>query len=372
MFVFIKYRLVSPRGYPIESPSMLSISHPSPEVAMKPVSVIVPVYNGGLAFASCLDSLLVASPAAAEIIVVDDGSTDGSADRARAAGVTVLSTPKGRSGPATARNIGARHATGEILFFVDADCSLAPEALGKVQEIFAGDSTVSALIGSYDDEPSARNLLSQYKNLLHHFVHHRSGPVGFTFWGACGVILRKDFEEVGGFDTSYNTASIEDIEFGYRLRAAGKQIRVCPEVQVKHHKCWRPKNLFHADFFLRAIPWSRLILRTGKVENSLNISRIARVRVALSGAMALCGLLSVMFPWMLWLVAAMAAVLLACDWTVLSWFAKKRGIFFAAAVIPWHWFSHFYSGCGLVVAMVQHSLASGQAGSVDVPAATAS
>lgn len=339
----------------------------------RPVSVIVPVYNGGLAFAACLESLLSASPAASEIIVVDDGSTDGSAELARQAGVTVLSTQQSRSGPATARNIGAKHATGEILFFVDADCSLAPDALGKVQRIFSEDPEVSALIGSYDDEPSARNLLSQYKNLLHHFVHHRSGPDGFTFWGACGVILRKDFEEVGGFDTSYNTASIEDIEFGYRLRGAGKRIRVCPEVQVKHHKCWRPRNLFHADFFLRAIPWSRLILRTGKVENSLNISRVARIRVALSGALALSAVLTVVFPWMMWLVAAMAVALFVCDWTVLKWFAQKRGVAFAAAVIPWHWFSHFYSGCGLVVAMVQHSLDGGRVDSreVEVPVASA-
>jgi hypothetical protein len=131
--------------------------------------------------------------------------------------------------------------------------------------------------------------------------------------------------------------------------------------------------LFHADFFLRAIPWSRLILRTGKVENSLNISRVARIRVALSGAMALSAVLSVFLPWMLWLVVAMAVALFVCDWTVLKWFAQKRGIAFAAAVIPWHWFSHFYSGCGLVVAMVQHTLAGAQANTTeaDVPVVSA-
>jgi len=317
-------------------------------------SVIVPVYNGGLAFEACLESLKVARPAPAEIIVVDDGSTDGSADRARRAGLKVLSTPKGRSGPATARNLGAQEATGDILFFVDADCSLAPDALSHIEAIFESDPQVAAVVGSYDEEPSARNLLSQYKNLLHHYVHHNSGPTGFTFWGACGVIRREDFDAVGGFDTSYNTASIEDIDLGYRLRAAGKEIRMYPALQVKHHKCWRPKNLFHADFFLRAIPWSRLILRTGKMENSLNISRVARLRVALSGALAASSVISILFPMMLWVVGALALMLLACDWSVISWFGRKRGVGFALAVVPWHWFSHFYSGCGLLVAMFQH------------------
>ena len=57
------------------------------QVSSLRVSVIVPVYNGGLAFEACLESLKVARPAPAEIIVVDDGSTDGSAERARRAGL---------------------------------------------------------------------------------------------------------------------------------------------------------------------------------------------------------------------------------------------------------------------------------------------
>lgn len=69
-----------------------------------PVSVIVPVYNGGAAFARCLDALYASAPDPAwELIVVDDGSTDGSDELARRAGARVLASPRARAGPATAR-----------------------------------------------------------------------------------------------------------------------------------------------------------------------------------------------------------------------------------------------------------------------------
>ena len=124
------------------------------------VSVVIPVYNGGKAFQHCLNSLSLASPAPDEIIVVDDGSTDESALVARRLGIEVLST-SGRMGPAEARNIGAKHAKGQILFFVDADCSVKPDAIQQIHAILEEDPQVDAIVGSYDDAPSANGLLSQ-------------------------------------------------------------------------------------------------------------------------------------------------------------------------------------------------------------------
>ena len=74
------------------------------------VSIIVPVYNGGEAFVRCLDALAALAPPPGEIVVVDDGSSDGSSARAQKAGFRVLHTGAVRSGPASARNLGARQA----------------------------------------------------------------------------------------------------------------------------------------------------------------------------------------------------------------------------------------------------------------------
>ncbi len=84
------------------------------------VSVVIPVYNAASSLHQCLESLNVSTVPPLECIVVDDGSTDESPKIAAQHGAKVLSTG-GRLGPARARNIGAEAASGEIVFFLDAD-----------------------------------------------------------------------------------------------------------------------------------------------------------------------------------------------------------------------------------------------------------
>lgn len=116
------------------------------------VSIIVPVYNGGKNWSRCLDALVALNPPPLEIIVVDDGSTDDSADAAQPRGFTVLYTEQPQSGPARARNLGAAYAHGDILFFVDADVVVYPDAVERVTRAL-NDTSVSAIFGSYDDAP---------------------------------------------------------------------------------------------------------------------------------------------------------------------------------------------------------------------------
>ena len=189
------------------------------------ISVIVPVYNGEDTLRVCLGSIEKACPRPDQVIVVDDGSTDRSAHIAQEMGFKVISTA-GRTGASNARNLGARHAIGDVLLFVDADCSVKQDVIGRVRSLVENHTDTDAFVGSYDDAPTAKNMLSQYKNLLHHLTHQMSAPEGHTFWGACGVIRRAAFEQLGGFDRRYSKASIEDIELGYRLKAAGKKIRM--------------------------------------------------------------------------------------------------------------------------------------------------
>ena len=94
------------------------------------ISIIVPIYNAERYIASCLDSLLSQSEKALQIILVDDGSTDGSVSIARnyaARDPRVECYSQPHAGQSAARNEGMRHAKGEYIAFVDADDSLAPE-----------------------------------------------------------------------------------------------------------------------------------------------------------------------------------------------------------------------------------------------------
>lgn len=338
-----------------QSAEAVECRRPSIDAGWLTVSLIVPVHNGGAAFVRCMESVRAADPAPDEVIVVLDGSTDGSADVAQRAGAKVLRTPA-QSGPAAARNLGAHVARSEILFFVDADVAIGRGAVGQVILTFREHPELAGLIGSYDDAPMASNFLSQYKNLCHHYVHQHARSAASTFWGACGAVRREVFLPLGGFDKAYRRPSIEDIELGYRMTAAGHRIRLCKDLQVKHLKRWGAFSLFCSDFFDRALPWTALIVRSGRFENDLNLHWSNRAKVILVyGLLFLLGL----FVW--WPSSGIVAVvpvaaLLALDAPLLRFLHTKRGFRFACRAVPWQWFHYFYSGLAFAIGLVQQPL----------------
>lgn len=316
------------------------------------ISIIVPVYNGGAAFGRCLDALLMLRPAPHEIIVVADGDSDGSRQLALGRGVRVieLDTPRG---PDVARNLGAQAASGDVLYFVDADVAVHPDVLHKIRETFAANPDISAIIGSYDDSPTETNFASQYKNLTHHYVHQTGREEASTFWGACGAVRREAFEAVGGFHMGYR--AIEDIELGYRLKAAGYRIRLRKDLQVTHLKHWTLASQVRTDFFGRALPWTRLIHRDKQLINDLNLDVSSRLSTLLVGLL----LLTLPLLWLpiMWIVAGFCMVgLLVLNRDLYHFLLRKRGIWFALRAIPWHWFYYFYSGAAFAVGTLMDKL----------------
>jgi len=316
------------------------------------ISIIVPVYNGGAAFERCLDALLTLRPAPHEIIVVADGDTDGSRQLAKGRGMRVieLDTPQG---PDAARNLGAKVAAGDVLYFVDADVAVHPDVLVKISETFAANLNVSAIIGSYDDAPTETNFASQYKNLTHHYVHQTGNAEASTFWGACGAVRREAFEAVGGFHMGYR--AIEDIELGYRMKAAGYRIRLCKDLQGTHLKRWTLVSQVQTDFFGRALPWTRLIHRDKHLINDLNLDISSRLSTLL------VGLLLLMLP-LVW-VGAMWVVIVCCMLGLLvlnrrlyRFLLVKRGVWFTLRAIPWHWFYYFYSAVAFAIGTIRYKL----------------
>lgn len=322
--------------------------HPMPDLVPPQISVIIPVYNGGRAFQSCLQSLERFWPDSTEIstelIVVADGCTDGSDQWAEKMGAQVIRTPA-PGGPAQARNLGARLAQGDILFFIDADVTIHGDTIPRVATLFAENPYLAAAIGSYDDAPGAPNFLSQYKNLFHHYTHQTASEVASTFWGACGAIRREAFWAVGGFDERYRKPSIEDIELGYRLRQQGYAIRLCKDIYVKHLKRWEPLSLLRAEFFYRALPWTDLLLQQNHITNDLNLKWSTRLSVVLT--FALCGALLASGLWVQggWLAGLIALALLGLNFPVYAFFWQKRGSWFMLQTIPWHWL--YFGYCGL-------------------------
>ncbi len=307
------------------------------------ISVVLPVRDGGISFRRCLSGLNKVRPHLTEIIVVADGDTDGSWRVAEEFGTKVLRISESQ-GPARARNLGAQAAQGDILLFIDADVEIHPDAIQQIESSFRGDPNLAALFGSYDDEPGEDNFLSQYKNLFHHYVHQMSREEASTFWSGCGAIRRNVFMELGGFDASYRKPCVEDIELGYRLKQAGYRIRLSKKLQVKHLKRWGVSSLLKSDFFHRALPWTELILKDRRFINDLNLRPSSRLSVLLTYALLLT--LSSAWWWsgFLWVAAVSAFSLLALNRSLYQFFLHKRGFWFMAKTIPWHWLYYFYSG----------------------------
>lgn len=321
------------------------------------LSVIIPVLNGGDDFRSCLASIQSSQRLPDELIVVIDGHDPISADIARQFTDTVLINET-TQGPAYARNRGTKLAQGEILIFFDADVTVHADTIGQIDTYFQDRPTVSALIGSYDDEPAGTNFLSQYKNLMHHYVHQTSRLEATTFWGACGAIRREAFMAVDGFDEQYTRPCIEDIELGYRLTDAGYTIHLVPQIQVKHHKVWTPPKLLKSDIFDRAIPWSQLILTQNRLTNDLNVDTTSRISTVLVYLLVMSLIGGILIQILSILVIVWVCGLLWLNRQTYAFLFQQGGIWFLIRALFWHWLYYFYSGLVFVSTALQVRLQS--------------
>lgn len=344
--------MASPWG----APTAASVAESGPVL-----SVIVPAYNCPDVLAQSL-AALVASDLPRdrwELLVVDDGSTDHTGDVARRVADQVLRNPHGPQGPGTARNIGAARARTGLLLFVDADVLVAPNTLSGFVALFDANPDVVSAFGAYDDAPAVSDFLSQYRNLLHHYVHTMSRGDATTFWAGCGAVRRKEFLSVGGFDpVRYPRPQIEDIELGYRLSDAGHRIRLVPELQGKHLKRWRFGNMIRTDLRDRAIPWMQLVLerRQTAADGPLNLQAKEKVLTALSGVMLGALVLSLATGNGAWLTVFMlcAAAIVVGNAAMLRWFARIRGPWFALRVVPLRMLFYILSGIGAAWAILTY------------------
>lgn len=330
------------------------------------ISVIIPAYNSTKFITQCLKALDQSTYKSYEVILVDDGSTDDTAKIARDMGCRVFETDH-QSGPAVARNHGSEQATGEILLFIDSDVLVKSNTLELVASTFSDNPDITALFGSYDDTPSDTDFLSQYRNLLHHYVHQNSKTDATTFWAGCGAVRKNVFLELNGYDyKKFAEPSIEDIELGYRMREKGYKIKLDKDLQVTHLKHWGWYSMIKTDIFNRAIPWSRLILQTKSLPEDLNLRISDRVSTALVGILLICLFLLILDLFNLFSPISYGSLLLISAIIIISliflnrdlygFFLGKRGLLFTAKVIPLHFLYYFYCGASFGICWIQNKL----------------
>jgi glycosyltransferase involved in cell wall biosynthesis len=325
--------------------------------ARRLVSVIVPAHDAESLLVETLPLLIAESveDCDLEVIVVDDDSTDGTAALAESLGARVVRMPENR-GPSRARNAGARQARGDYLVFIDADVGIHPGVISRAVAFLDGRPDIAAVFGSYDSRPRERGLLTEYKNLLHHFVHQNGKREAATFWTGCGAIRRRVFDSVGGFDEEAYPRCIEDIELGYRLRGAGHRILLDRSLQCTHLKRWTLVDWLRTDIFCRAIPWASLNLQRGVAPNDLNISKGQQISVLLAGSAVAMAVLAPIEGWFLLGSGLAVAGSLGLNHRFFEFLRRERGWWFSLRCLPLHLLYFLYSGGSYAYAWLMHRL----------------
>jgi rSAM/selenodomain-associated transferase 2 len=194
------------------------------------VSIVVPVLNEEATVQSALSRLCRDFPGC-ELIVVDGGSTDATAELA-ATLATVVHSPRGRG---RQMNKGARHSSGDVLWFVHADTEIDPAALGQIHDSLADPKVVGGgLTLRFDRRTPGLNYLARTSNARARRLHH--------IYGDQAMFMRRTvFEELGGFP---ELAIMEDLEMSRRLHRRGR-LRVLPATSTAsarrftEHGTWR-------------------------------------------------------------------------------------------------------------------------------------
>jgi len=205
-------------------------------------SAVIPAFNSAPTLARAIESVRAQSWPVHEIIVVDDGSTDATAEVARQFGEAVRLIQQENSGVSVARNAGAAAATGDWLVFLDADDWYAPDRIRLHAEWIAEDATLDCLTGDYEYRDEAGTLLGTS------MAQHESGTMMLAkAAGAARVVMetpaeiaafvadhfgdthtlsvpRASFIELGGYPTGYKVC--EDVHFLTRLVAKSRRIGV--------------------------------------------------------------------------------------------------------------------------------------------------
>jgi glycosyltransferase involved in cell wall biosynthesis len=207
--------------------------------AHTPVSVVIAAYNEVRYIGRCVRSLQAQTHRPLELIVVDDGSRDGTADvLARFEGVRLLRQP--HLGAGRARNTGARVATGEILVFVDADMEFPPQFVARLvapmlENGAIGTFTREIMVANGDRRWARAHMLGRFLPADCHF------PAGFPDrWENFRAIRRDAFWAVGGFDAIGHG---EDVTVGRKL---GIPAEIATGAICFHHEPDRLSEIFRS------------------------------------------------------------------------------------------------------------------------------
>ncbi|MBP2708422.1 glycosyltransferase family 2 protein [Microbispora sp. RL4-1S] len=304
------------------------MSPPSPLV-----SVVVPAHNCEKTLRACLSSALSQTYPTVEVVVVDDASTDGTREIAREFPCTLVAQPY-NMGVSAARNAGAAAARGAVLFFLDSDVALAPDAVANAVRLLGEDPRCGCVYGVYAKEPLVDDgPVETYRTLRMHHALLRGAGLTATAVFALAAVPRAVFDEVGPFDARLRSA--EDDDYSERLLARHR-IRLSPQVSGRHDEADRLLPLLAEQY--RRSRLLRFSARNRMRPDALKINRMAGV---LTTALTLAAVpLALAWPPALPLPAVLFAAFAVSDPPLTRFVLREKGPAFLAYFTALHFLTH--------------------------------
>lgn len=257
-------------------------------------------------------------PGEVRLLVVDNGSTDGTAFSAREAGAEVIACPT--PGVAAARDAGWRHAPTPLVAYLDADCEAPPHWLARLAGRFAAEPTLGAAglrLLSPDPQTLAERHIIETGVLDTDFFWERNW-LQWPFVVTAGMVVRrKALEAIGGFEVTMGRATGEDADLCWRLERTGWRVEYHPDIVVlHHHRATVPAMLRQVHWY--GLGMAEIFARWHKaMGHPRYIDPAVYRRLARGLVMALPALVLRRDPYERWrpaLEAADAAVFLAGKW----------------------------------------------------------
>ena len=196
------------------------------------VSVIIPNRNGATTIGKCLAAAQASHYGNFEIIVVDDGSEDNSIEAIERHPCKLVRLEQ-HGGAARARNAGASHSRGRILFFTDADCLLQPDTLRLSAATLALEGGNAIIGGTYTPAPHDPRFFSRFQSIFINYFETRHAPAADYVATHALAMDASVFRSNRGFAEDVRPI-LEDVEFSHRLRRAGCRLVMNPAIQVQH------------------------------------------------------------------------------------------------------------------------------------------
>ncbi|MEU7755955.1 glycosyltransferase family A protein [Micromonospora sp. NPDC049101] len=320
------------------------------------VAVIVPNYNKAKTLRACLDAIYAQTRTPMEVIVVDDASTDGSRDIARGFPCTLVEQRINRGVSAT-RNAGVAASTAPLLFFVDSDIALAPEAIENATRVLRSRPDHAMVQGIWAAEPLFDDGPVEVYRLLHeHFWRRRTVGRATATMFSLSLIPRAVFVAAGGLDEELRSG--EDVEFGTRLPARYRTV-VTDTVVGRHDDVDRLLPFLWEQLSRAANPdvllktWSRR--NSGAAGTRMHMMSPAGLLLAALCCLTVAG--GLLRPWLLLLLPPLLLGFLVVSREFLGFVRRRKSARFTVFAAGMHLLFYTAAGLGAAVGLSTAAMA---------------